>query len=129
MSRINQALAIQFPDICPTKYPPKGMMSMIAGNFLEIYKEPNHWDCVATCFFIDCVNNIVELIEVIYSILKPGGVWINLGPLLYHFSDILHETSIELPYEDVMSVIKDVGFKIVVSGYQINGIIDIISIF
>ena len=24
-------------------------------------------------------------VELIYKILKPGGYWINLGPLLYHW--------------------------------------------
>lgn len=37
------------------------------------------WDCVATCFFIDTAHNVIEYIETIWKILKPGGVWINLG--------------------------------------------------
>lgn len=35
----------------------------------------------------------------------------NLGPLLYHYSDILNEGSIEPTYEDLQSVIETVGFK------------------
>ena len=37
------------------------------------------WDAVVTCFFIDTAHNIVEYLEIIYKVLKPGGVWINLG--------------------------------------------------
>lgn len=37
------------------------------------------WDCVATCFFIDTAHNVLEYVETIWKILKPGGVWINLG--------------------------------------------------
>lgn len=37
------------------------------------------WDCVATCFFIDTAHNVLDYIETIWNILKPGGVWINLG--------------------------------------------------
>lgn len=37
------------------------------------------WDCVATCFFIDTAHNVIEYVETIWKILKPGGVWINLG--------------------------------------------------
>lgn len=44
---------------------------------LIFYK--GEWDCVCTCFFIDTAKNIVEYIEVISNILKPGGIWINLG--------------------------------------------------
>lgn len=47
------------------------------------------------------------------SILKPGGLWINLGPLLYHFSDSQTEYSIEPTYEDLVEIIKAVGFEIV----------------
>ena len=37
------------------------------------------WDCIATVFFIDTAHNIIAYIETIYKILKPGGIWINLG--------------------------------------------------
>jgi len=37
--------------------------------------------------------------QLIHKILKPGGKWINFGPLLYHFSDIGREKSIEPPYD------------------------------
>ena len=40
------------------------------------------WDCVATCFFIDTAHNVIEYVETIWKILKPGGVWINLGESL-----------------------------------------------
>ena len=28
---------------------------------------------------------MVRYVELIHKILKPGGYWINLGPLLYHW--------------------------------------------
>ena len=37
------------------------------------------------------------------------------GPLLYHYSDVPGESSIEISYEDLRSVIKKVGFDIEVS--------------
>ena len=36
-----------------------------------------------TVFFIDTAHNIIDYIETISKILKPGGVWINLGNDLY----------------------------------------------
>ena len=27
----------------------------------------------------------IRYVEAIYKMLKPGGIWINLGPLLYHW--------------------------------------------
>lgn len=112
LSRSNQIEAITFPDVSPTKFPPKGTMNMVAGDFLQVYRDEDYWDCVATCFFIDCANNIIEFVEVIYNILKPGGIWINLGPLLYHFSDVPTENSIEPTYEDLIIIIRSCGFII-----------------
>lgn len=37
---------------------------------------------MATCFFIDTAHNILDYVETIWKILKPGGVWINLGESL-----------------------------------------------
>lgn len=69
-----------------THYP---RFSMCAGDFTQIYRGEEHvgaWDAVITCFFIDTAPVVIEYIEVIERILKPGGVWINMGPLLYHWS-------------------------------------------
>ena len=42
-----------------------------------------------------------------HYILKPGGYFINFGPLLYHFADLQCEQSIELTYQELMSVLLD----------------------
>jgi acetolactate synthase regulatory subunit len=116
------------------------VFSYAAGDFLEIYSDNtsallcrtahaknqcslfffnsyrflslDSWDCVATCFFIDTANNIIDYIETIYKILKPGGIWINLGPLLYHYADMPGEISIELNLEQVLGIIRKTGFKL-----------------
>ncbi|KAG8236240.1 hypothetical protein J437_LFUL010993, partial [Ladona fulva] len=108
----DQTRGVRFPDVNPSCLPPQAQFSMAAGDFLEIYVDKNYWDCVATCFFIDCANNVVAFIETIYKILKPGGIWINLGPLLYHFADMVGEDSIEPSYEVVREVILGTGFMI-----------------
>lgn len=38
----------------------------------------------------------------------------NLGPLLYHYSDVEFEGSIEPTYEDLIVVIRAMGFQILV---------------
>ena len=37
------------------------------------------FDCVACCYFIDTANNVIEYLQTIHKILKPGGYWINFG--------------------------------------------------
>ncbi|XP_060526349.1 carnosine N-methyltransferase [Cylas formicarius] len=107
----DQMVSARFPDIKPTT--PRGNFSMTAGDFLEVYTAGNEWHCVATCFFIDCAPNVVQFIETIYDILKPGGLWINLGPLLYHYSDVRNEKSIEPSFQVLCDVINKVGFDMV----------------
>lgn len=111
-----QTRAIKFPDIAPCEaMNDLFQFSMTAGDFLEVYQEKNEWDCVVTCFFIDTAHNVIDYIEKIYEILKPGGYWINFGPLLYHYSEMVYERSVELSYEQIKNVIEKVGFK-----YKVN---------
>jgi carnosine N-methyltransferase len=87
---------------------------LISGDFLDIYsKQPNEWNCIVTCFFIDTAKNIFEYIETIWNALDKDGIWINFGPLLYHYSDFPGEFSIELSYDELREVIQSSGFEIV----------------
>ncbi|ELU06434.1 hypothetical protein CAPTEDRAFT_141416 [Capitella teleta] len=114
LSSNDQIRAVTFPDINPSHLPVYGHFSMAAGDFLDVYTEPDSWDCVSTVFFIDTAHNIIEYIETIEKILKPGGYWINLGPLLYHFADMINESSIELPYDKLKEIIQKKNFEIIV---------------
>merc|ERR1719273_375637 len=95
LSMDDQIKPITFPDIDPLDMPKDANFSMIAGDFLEVYSDKSFvssHDCIVTSFFIDCAHNVVEYIELIHQILKPGGKWINFGPLLYHFADVPRES-------------------------------------
>lgn len=113
LSISSQIRAIPIPDIL-VEPPKSGYMSMTAGDFLEVYgksEEMASWDAVVSCFFLDTAKNVVQYIRMFYNLLKAGGVWINHGPLLYHFegsSDI----SIELSFEEVVEVAERIGFKV-----------------
>uniref|UniRef100_H2Y4A1 carnosine N-methyltransferase n=1 Tax=Ciona savignyi TaxID=51511 RepID=H2Y4A1_CIOSA len=104
--------AVKFPDVNPGVLAYKNRFSIAAGDFLDIYTQADSWDSVATCYFIDTAHNVISYIERIYHILKSGGVWVNLGPLLYHFYGISNEPSVELSYEEVLDVVEKVGFRI-----------------
>ncbi|XP_033100888.1 carnosine N-methyltransferase-like [Anneissia japonica] len=108
----DQVKAIKIPDICTQSLPQDANFSMAAGDFLEVYTEKDYWNCIATCYFIDTAHNILDYLDKIYEILKPGGYWINLGPLLYHFSDIPGENSIEVSYVELRRAITEIGFVI-----------------
>ena len=48
-------------------------------------------------------------------ILPPqvGGHWINFGPLLYHYSDMMGELSVELSYEELKATFGTFGLELV----------------
>ncbi|XP_062107047.1 uncharacterized protein LOC133818284 isoform X2 [Humulus lupulus] len=112
----DQLRPVSIPDIHPASAGITEGFSMCGGDFVEVYNDPSQvgiWDAVVTCFFIDTAHNIVEYIEIISKILKDGGIWINLGPLLYHFADMYGQEdgmSVELSLEDVKKVALHYGF-------------------
>ncbi|KIM53992.1 hypothetical protein SCLCIDRAFT_137704 [Scleroderma citrinum Foug A] len=114
--------AVQIPDISPSDLPQGSSFSLVAGDFEEIYgaehtdeDEPQagKWDAVLTCFFIDTAKNIVNYLRVLHRILAPGGVWINLGPLLWHFENNENNyPSIELDLDEVKALARKIGFEL-----------------
>eukprot|EP01062_Namystynia_karyoxenos_P074431 TRINITY_DN7131_c0_g1_i1.p1 TRINITY_DN7131_c0_g1~~TRINITY_DN7131_c0_g1_i1.p1 ORF type:complete len:461 (+),score=161.41 TRINITY_DN7131_c0_g1_i1:75-1385(+) len=121
--REEQFRPILIPDLCPMEAVnelqaqglQQGEFSMVAGDFLEVYNKPEEegtWDCVASCFFVDTAHNIFEYVETFHRILKKGGLWVNLGPLLYHFSDDLSEQSVDLAFNELRHVVQAFGFRI-----------------
>ncbi len=85
---------------------------MVAGEFLDVYsKQPGTFDCLVTCFFLDTAHNVLAYIDCISSLLKPGGLWVNLGPLLYHYAEQPDEVQIELSWAEIEQAIPKFGFN------------------
>lgn len=100
--------AVKIPDMCPRNALDElSELSMAAGEFIEVYKDQEaEWDAMATVFFLDTAKNVFLYIRTIAHIVRPGGLWINLGPLLYHYADIQDECSIEPSWEEVRADIS-----------------------
>ena len=82
-----------------------------AGKFESLSKtSKNSFDCIITCYFIDAVKDINQTILLIYDLLKDGGIWINFGPLVLHYSN----EDIFTPYtfEDINSISNKIGFHL-----------------
>ncbi|KAK4054482.1 hypothetical protein OIV83_000976 [Microbotryomycetes sp. JL201] len=104
---------VTLPDVLPSDTKGSlGDFSFAAGDWLEIYSkdQDGSWDCIVTCFFIDTARNIVEYLELIHRLLRPGGTWINCGPSLWHFENTEGAHSIELMMEDIKALAKRIGF-------------------
>ena len=97
-TRDSQLARVMIPDIHPSTAITAassagkriGEMNMVAGDFISVYsssEQKDVFDAVVTVFFIDTAPNVIKYMEAVRNCLKPGGVWINIGPLLWHFDD------------------------------------------
>ncbi|KDN36483.1 N2227-domain-containing protein [Tilletiaria anomala UBC 951] len=106
---------IYIPDVLPNTLPSQVDFSMVAGEFVEVYsksEERGAWDAVATCYFIDTARNIMRYLETLNHILPLGGLWVNVGPLLWHYENG-GDLSIELTLEEVLGLLPKMGFEVV----------------
>ncbi|PKY06029.1 putative trehalase [Aspergillus campestris IBT 28561] len=139
-SREQQLQTVQIPDIHPgaAMYESLqegghfGTMSMSAADFVVLYSSPSNkeqYDAVATVFFIDTAPNLIRYVETIHHCLKSNGLWVNVGPLLWHFEDVDHRANqpsksegepqgieepgrVELTEAEVFALIERMGFVI-----------------
>ena len=102
--------AVQIPDVCPNieMSDSEGSydFSMVAGEFNEVYGgQTSEWDSIVTCFFIDTAHNIMDYLVTLNKILKIGGLWANIGPLQWHYSENFYETQVELAWDEIAKII------------------------
>jgi carnosine N-methyltransferase len=149
VSRADQLRTVKIPDVHPatalaeqqaSQVPASERMSMSMGDFCVVYGREDYagvFDAVTTVFFIDTAPNLIRYIEAVANCLKPGGIWVNLGPLLWHpppprrdFGDkedgeneeraarmegdagIGDPGSFELTNEEVIALLQHLGFSI-----------------
>ena len=145
ISRKHQLQAVEIPDVHPSSKLEEAneamlpttadRMSMTACDFVVFYSDAAHqeaFDAVATVFFIDTAPNIIRYIEVVRHCLKKGGMWSNVGPLLWHFGDrapkdssdatksvltghdlgIAEPGSVELTVQEILLLLEKMGFAI-----------------
>ncbi|KAF2995221.1 hypothetical protein E8E13_002110 [Curvularia kusanoi] len=146
LTRADQFQTFAVPDIHPgtalaaeldSDTPAGERMSMSTGDFCVLYSSSDYeatFDAVTTIFFIDTAPNVIRYIETVRNCLKPGGIWVNLGPLLWHQAPrgpnvnsqnedkhshththdagIDDPGSVELTNDEVLALVEHLGFKI-----------------
>ncbi|KAL8842206.1 MAG: hypothetical protein Q9170_000612 [Blastenia crenularia] len=154
ISRADQLSEVKIPDVHPatalaqsvdvSRKSAIGRMKMTAADFCELYSDVAHrnqYDAVATVFFLDTAPNVIRYIQTVYYCLRPGGIWTNNGPLLWHFADQNlaqddGETAgqakqkstdktdygqVELSVEEVLLLIENMSFEIINQGIHDRG--------
>ena len=84
-----------------------GNLSYFVGNALDVPFAGSALSAIACLYFIDIVP-IREHLNEIRRILKPGGLFINLGPLRYMRGDVANMLS----GEEIMDMFQHSGFDI-----------------
>ncbi|KAM3414456.1 hypothetical protein BST61_g9621 [Cercospora zeina] len=80
---------------------------LVEGDFTtKFVHQTGQFDAIATLFFIDTARNLVAYLETIHSLLKPGGVWVNVGPLLYGTAPL-----VQLSLEEIVLVAENMGLE------------------
>lgn len=65
----------------------------------------NSYDYIVTLFFIDTSPSILNTLHQIHTLLKPGGTWLNLGPLLWP-----NDASMQLSLDELLKAVELTGF-------------------
>ncbi|KAJ5275631.1 hypothetical protein N7505_004176 [Penicillium chrysogenum] len=101
---------------------------LIEGDFTTVFAEhTGQYDILVTLFFIDTARNLVTYLETIHRLLRPGGRWVNLGPLLYGTAPF-----VQLSLDEIVALSESIGFEfqetdpsvgdITVPGLQVRGL-------
>ena len=111
---------IPFPDIdVSNSAATTGSLSYTIGDLVGPYYQSkshaNSFGAVLTCFFIDTATNIYEYLQMMQHLIRPGGLWINVGPVQWHRHAVMQPSVDEL-YDLVLSF----GFDILYWKIDVN---------
>lgn len=154
VSRADQLKEVKIPDVHPatalalsnvsSSKDAFERMNITAADFSEYYSEAKNkdkFDAVVTVFFLDTAPNVIRYIQTVHNCLKLGGIWINAGPLLWHWGDRNPAASdgnvdghshgggtgnyntghIELSLDEVLTLVGSLGFEIDDKGIEDAG--------
>lgn len=101
VTREDMLRAVSAPNI-----PPHPDVLLVEGDFNTVFADQTaHFDVLVTHFFIDTARNLMAYFDTISRLLKPGGRWINFGPLLYGTGPF-----VQLTLDEIVVVMEEMGF-------------------
>jgi carnosine N-methyltransferase len=124
-SKDKQFRAISFPDVVPRL---SSSFHLVEEDFMKMSVPSNpaaasspYWTrnatgyslggyhFIVTLFFIDTSLDVLATLSHIYTLLRPGGTWVNLGPLLWTGGA---QAKVELTLDEVLEAAEEIGFII-----------------
>lgn len=93
---------VQAPNVQPNP-----SVLLVEGDFNNAFNDQGgFYDIIVTHFFIDTARNLLTYFDTIQFLLKPGGKWVNLGPLLYGTGPF-----VQLSLDEIVAVVEDMSFQ------------------
>lgn len=104
-----QLRSITVPDTATEKkFQKPKTLNLGYGDFTQLVGiSPGQYDAVVTLYLIDTAENALKYIDAIRTLLRPGGVWINFGPLKWGTAP-----QVEFNLEELKRVIEKLDFTI-----------------
>jgi len=93
---------------------PHPSVLLVEGDFTTAFADQDaNYDVITTHFFIDTARNLISYFDTIHRLLKPGGYWINFGPLLYGTGPF-----VQLSLDEILAIVEEMGFEFQDPGEQ-----------
>lgn len=96
---------VSFPDVRVNG----SAVVLVEGDLVsEFQGRRGEYDSVITHFFIDTARNVMSYFDTIHATLKPGGYWVNFGPLLWGTAPF-----VQLSLDEIVAITQSMGFEFV----------------
>ncbi|KAK7942463.1 carnosine N-methyltransferase [Apiospora aurea] len=97
---------VTFPEPDTALNDPSNVL-LVEGDFTTVFSNDGEkYDVIITYFFLDTARNLLNYLETIHRLLRPGGHWLNLGPLLYGTGPW-----VQLSLDEIVRVAEALGFE------------------
>lgn len=101
-SDANMQRQLSFPDV---DLDPRSVLVREDDLTTAFRGDESSYDVVISYFFIDTARSLLTYLDTINQVLKRGGHWINLGPLLYGTAPF-----VQLSLQDIIKVEEAMDF-------------------
>lgn len=112
LSKESVTRGVHIPDVNPKDIPSTADFTMRAGRFVDAYEDQdNLWDTLVSYHAFDIGEICLEHSRRVAQILKPGGVWVVVGPT--PCVDGAQGDGVHISAEEFLELIRRCGFKII----------------
>lgn len=105
---------VTFPELDAVLTNGPSSVLLVEGDFTTVFSDDDaepqqqkqQYDVIITYFFLDTARNLLSYLDTVFRLLRPGGHWLNLGPLLYGTGPW-----VQLSLDEIVHVSEAVGFE------------------